>query len=206
MKERRGIQKKAEYLWTYYKFQALLLTLVILGVFYFAHAAVAEREPAFTAYLFDAYGDINQEIVETKFAESAGINTKESAVTIDASYLIADSSVGNYAMTSLAKFYTQIGTKELDVCLMTADNFLTYAKSGTFLNLQECLSEELLIRYEEKFVYENGEPVGIRGDGLKWIEQTRSYPDTECIFGIVYNSEKVDNAVKFLKFLDGEES
>lgn len=197
------MKKKMEYFWTYYKYPFLIILAAAAAAVYFIFAAVTEKESAFTAYLFDAHAGVEQKAAEAEFAEFAGIDTKKNAVTIDASFLLADSSAGNYTMTSLAKFYTEIGTEELDVCMMTEENFMTYAESGAFLDLRSCLNEAQMEKYGELLVYENGIPAGIRGNDFEWVTMTGSYEDGPCVFGILYNSGHVENAVKFLEFLDG---
>ncbi|WP_346909959.1 hypothetical protein [Faecalicatena orotica] len=197
------MKKKLEYFWTYYKSPFLIILAVSVIAGHFIYAAATEKESAFTAYMFDAHAGSGQDTAAAEFAEFAGIDTSRASVTIDASFLLADSSAGNYTMTSLAKFYTEIGTEELDACMMTEETFKTYAGTDAFLDLRSCLSEKQIERYRESFVYEKDVPVGIRGNEFDWIRQTGGYEENPCIFGIVYNSGHVENAVKFLEYLDG---
>lgn len=196
-------KKKLEHFWTYYKSPFLIILAAAVVLVYFTIAAMTEKEPVFTAYLFDAHAGTEQETAVAEFAEFAEIDTKKNAVTIDASFLLADSSAGNYTMTSLAKFYTEIGTAELDVCMMTEGSFKTYAKSAAFLDLRSCLDGEQMEKYGESLVYADGIPVGIRGNDFDWVRKTGGYEDGPCVFGILYNSGHVENSVKFLEFLDG---
>lgn len=200
MKIEGNMKKKIEYFWMYYKFPALAAAAVAVILIYFVYAAATQKEPAFTAYLFDAHTDVGQDRIAEEFAEYADIDTKEYAVTVDTSFLLADSSVGNYTMTSLARFYTEIGTENLDACIMLEDNFMSYAQSDAFLDLRSCLSEELLTHYRESLVYVEDVPVGIRGDEMALVKETKSYEDETCVFGILYNSGHVENAVKFLNY------
>lgn len=186
----------------YYKFLFLMVVGAAVILVYFIYAAVIQKESAFTAYLFDAHTNLEQTAVEEEFTSFAGIDTEEYAVTVDASFLLAGPSAGNYRMTSLAKFYTEIGTEELDVCLMLEENFMAYADSNAFLDLRTCLSEEQIGQFKGKFIYVDDVPVGIKGNHMKWIRDSESYEGDACVFGILFNSGHVENAVKFLGFLN----
>ena len=185
----------------YYKFPLLLIVGGIAVLLYFIHAGITQKEPVFTAYLFDAHTDMDKEAVEGAFAGFAGIDAQET-VTVDTSFLLADPSAGNYAMVSLARFYTDIGTENLDACMMLEDNFMAYADSDAFLDLRTCLSGEQMEIYAEELVYAGDVPVGIQGNDMKWVLDSESYEGDACVFGILYNSRHVENAVKFLEFLN----
>lgn len=142
-------KEKLDYFWTYYKWPFLGIIAAMIIVTYFVHAAVTEKEVGFSAILFDCHGTANESRMEDAFAEYAGIDDGQYDVQINTALLLSDSNSGSYTMTSLSKFYTDIGTEELDVCVMLEDNFRTYAKSDCFFDLRTCLSEEQLEMYKD---------------------------------------------------------
>ena len=123
-------RKKLEYFWMYYKIPFLAVLGVCVVIVYFGYAKITEKEYAFNAILLDIHTNAQEEMLEEEFADYAGIDTKKYDVLISTSLLFSDSSSGNYAMTSLARLYTQIGTEELDVtvgrlvCLESLEHLL----------------------------------------------------------------------------------
>lgn len=101
-------------------FLAVLTGAVI--VLCFVYAKVTEKEYAFNAMLLDAHTNAREETLAEEYAEYAGINTKKYEVLISTSLLFSDASSGNYAMSSLARFYSLIGTEELDACMMLEED------------------------------------------------------------------------------------
>lgn len=201
-------RKKLEYFWMYYKIPFLAAVCVVIAVSYFVHAKAAEKEHALDAILLDIHTDVQQEDLEKAFAGYAGIDTQKYEVSISTDLLFSDASSGNYAMTSLARFYTQIGTEELDVCMMLEEDFSTYADAGTYLDLRQVFSEEELKQFPELYTDDDGNVLGVYSDGLKTIQEIRGYdaPGTKAVAGILYNTGRPDTAKQFLEFLlEGEE-
>lgn len=200
-------RKKLEYFWMYYKIPFLAAACVIIVVSYFVYAKATEREHALDAILLDVRSDVQQDDLEEAFAGYAGIDTEKYEVSVSTDLLFSDASSGSYAMTSLARFYTQIGTGELDVCVMLEEDFSQYAQADSFLDLRQVFSEEELAGFPELYADSDGNAVGIYAEDLKIIDEIDGYdnPDTHAVAGILYNTERQDTAKQFLEFLlEGE--
>ena len=174
-------RKKLEYFWMYYKIPFLAVLGVCVVIVYFGYAKITEKEYAFNAILLDIHTNAQEEMLEEEFADYAGIDTEEYDVLISTSLLFSDSSSGNYAMTSLARLYTQIGTEELDVCMMLENDFTEYAGADAFMDLREVL--------------------GVYNEGLDKIQEIGGYSDETSVAGILYNTKHVDTAKQFLEYL-----
>lgn len=201
---KQGTWKKTlEYFWMYYKIPFLAILAGVIVLTYFIHAKVTEKEHAFQAMLLDIHTDVREEMLEEEFAEYAEIDTKKYEVLISTSLLFSDAASGNYAMSSLARFYSLIGTEELDVCMMLEEDFIKYAGADSFQDLRELFTEEELETFPERYMDEEGRVLGIYGDTLPKIEEIEGYsdPDTRCLAGVIYNTRHADHAKEFLQYL-----
>lgn len=194
-------RKKLEYFWMYYKVPFLAALGVCIVIAYFGYAKITEKEYAFNAILLDVHTDTQEEVLEEEFADYAGIDTKEYDVLISTSLLFSDASSGNYAMTSLARLYTQIGTEELDVCMMLEDDFTEYAGADAFMDLRDVFTEEELARFPKLYVDEKGRVLGVYNEGLEKLQEIEGYSDEVSAAGILYNSNHVDTAKLFFEYL-----
>ncbi len=198
-------KKRLEYFWMYYKIPFLTILAGIIVASYFIYAKAAEKEYAFNAMLLDVHTDVREETLAEEFAEYAEIDTKEYEVLISTSLLFSDAASGNYAMGSLARFYSLIGTEELDACMMLEEDFIKYAGADSFLDLREVFTEEELEAFPEQYTDEEGRVLGIYGDELPKIKEIDGYsnPDTRCLVGMIYNTKHVEQGKKFLEYLGG---
>ena len=193
--------KKLEYFWMYYKTPFLVALAVIAAASYWICAASAEKASAFYAMLVDCYSSATEEEMAHEFAGWAGIDTGSYDVTVNASLLFQNASSNTYAMTSLSRFYSDIGTEKLDVCGFLEDDFEKYAKTDTFLDLRQCFSKEELDEMDEYLYIKDGKPLGIYAEGLTGLEKYGCYRKKKAILGIVYNSGHVKTAAQYLSFL-----
>lgn len=197
-------KKKIEYFWMYYKIPFLIVVGVCVVVFYFGYAKLTEKEIAFQAILFDIHTDTSDTVLEEEFARKAGIDLKKEDVLISTTLLLTDAT-SNYAMTSQAKFYSLIGTEDLDVAMMPEENFVNYSKADAFLDLREVFTEEELAAFPALYTDESGKVIGVYGNDLPKIRELSGYEENTAVIGIVYNSRHVDTAREFFYYLLNEE-
>lgn len=197
-------KKRLEYFWMYYKIPFLAVLAGAAILFCFVYAKVTEKEYALNTMLLDVHSSVREETLAEEFAGYAEIDTKKYEVLISTSLLFSDASSGNYAMSSLARFYSLIGTEELDACMMLEEDFMKYAKADSFLDLRELFTEKELEAFPELYTDGTGRVLGIYGDTLSKIKEIEGYsdPDTRSLAGVIYNTRHPDNAKKFLEYLN----
>lgn len=204
--DKKRIKNDLEYFWMYYKWQ-ILAALVILGLaVYFVFAAVTKKENVLSVILLDCHTEVSSEKMEKDFADAVNLDEKLYSVSIQNNLMFEDTESGSYAMTSLSRVLADIGSEKLDVCAMLETDFKKYEKSGTFMDLGECLTEEELLSLKEALIYgENGSIIGIYADSLPEMEYYGCYEDeeTRAGIGIVYNTPHKEKAVEYLVFLAG---
>ena len=107
----------------------------------------------------------------------------------------------------LEKVMAVISTGELDVIVGDADTLDYFARSECLHDITTILPDDLLAQFEGKFYYaESGEnadliPVGVYVTDSPKLNQYYYYVDREPILGFVLNSNSIDNAVAFLRYI-----
>lgn len=184
----------------YYKLPFLAVLAVVLIAAYWVSAAAGEKESAFKALLLDSHAGTQEEILNEEFRTYAGIEDSRE-VSILTSFLFSDSSTGTYAMTSLSRFYVEVGNEELDVCGMLEADFKNYAKADCFMDLRKCLKPEMLDELEGFLYWRSGIPIGIYAEALPGLKSAECYENGKAIIGIIYNSRHVETAAQYLEYL-----
>ena len=184
----------------YYKLPFLAVLAAVLIATYWVSAAAGEKQSAFKALLLDSHAGTQEEILNQEFRNYAGIEDSRE-VSILTSFLLSDSSAGSYAMTSLSRFYVEVGNEELDVCGMLEADFKKYAKADCFMDLRRCLDEKMLDELEGCLYRRSGIPIGIYTEALPGLKNAECYENGEAILGIMYNSRHVETAAQYLEYL-----
>lgn len=192
------------YFWEFYKWQILAAGVAaVLGI-YLLCAALLKKECALSVMLLDCHADVSQEQMEQELLQALQLNKKEFTVSVQNELMISDTDVGTYAMTSLSRFLSDVGSEKLDVCGMLESDFLKYDASGTFLDLRECLDEAQLQNLKGSLlVADDGRIVGIYADGLSGMKKDGCYDaaDSRGVLGVVYNTKHKEMAGEYLMYL-----
>lgn len=213
--------QKADYIFTYYKWYILLglITLWILGSF--GWRQLTRKEPVL--YLALANVSVGQEMEEalTKdFLVAAGIDPRKNEVLVYTGlYLADDATVENheYAYASKLKLMASVEAKKLDVVLMNRAGYDLLSASGYLLELPPLLGENFPGLTENKVILENNtveytlneaeELRIITEDACNGVEVTDSPLlrdagfDGAVYFGIIANSPRMEEAVRYLRYL-----
>lgn len=204
--DKKRIKNNLEYFWMYYKWPAITGALVLILSIYFIIYGIFQKECVLSVMMIDCHTEVSQEQMEEDFIKILGVNEQKYEVQIQNNLMFEDTDSGNYAMTSLSRFMADIGSEKLDVCVMLEQDFMKYDRSGTFLDLRECMTEKQLLSVKDKWIETvDGRIIGIYADFLPEIERYGCYEDeeTKAGVGIIYNTKHKENAVKYLLFLAG---
>ena len=199
----------------YYKEYYLKTTLVIIAavilVGYIAYSMItAPSDTAFAAYLYNNTGSSMDTGLLDGFVEYAGIDTKEHDAYIDATMRYTSDASDYDGYMGLEKSMAVIAAKELDVIIGDQEAFDYFAKSECFADITTILPEDLLAQFEDKLYYytneETGETlaVGIDVSDSPKLQEYHYYDYTTPLFGFIVNSNSLDNAVSFLRYIYNE--
>lgn len=194
-----------EYFWSFYKWQILAaVVLAILGISLLC-TALSKKECALSVMLIDCHTEVSQEQMEQELLQALGLDFDCYSVQVQNNLMFAETDSGSYAMTSLSRFLSDIGSEKLDVCAMTEQDYYKYEDSGTFLDLRNCFSEkELSALAEYTITAEGGRILGLWADLLPGMQKYGCYENGQRgIIGIVYNTKHVTAAKRYLLYLAG---
>ena len=198
----------------YYKEYYLKATLAILAaaifIGYIAYTMItAPDDTAFAAYFFNNTGDSSSTELLDSFVDYAGIDTKKHDAYIDASMHYGDAAdnMTGYGYVDLEKSMAVIAAKELDVLVGDQSAFDYYCKSEGFSDITTVLPDDLMEQFKDKLYYYTNEetnetlPLGIDVSDAPKLQEYHYYDGITAYFGFIVNSDSVDNAIAFLRYI-----
>lgn len=205
-------KEKLEYFKDYYLKVAIVIIAAIVIVIGIAHSIITSpSDTAFAAYLFNSTGDTYDTELLDSFVEHEGIDTKKHYTYLDCSFRYAPEAADNYTYMSIEKCMAVISSKQLDVMIGDQSSFEYYASNECFYDITTVLPEDLMDKFKDKLVYctvtETGEtyPCGIYVDDAPKLNKYHYYDGVEPIMSFLANSQNIDTAIDFLRFIYMEE-
>ena len=198
-------KEKLLYFWEYDRIPALVTILGIAVAGNLIYTIATAKDSVLSALFINGYSEMDTEAFMNGFNEYAGIDTKEYTTSLEMNFTIQEEAMDQYTMANVQKLMALVAAKEIDVIMADTKTFTNYADPGYFSNLNEVLPKELVFYYDVPDDEQGEIPIGIQLADAPGVVRTQAYAVTnDALFGIVVNSEHVDNAVKFLEYLDME--
>ena len=164
---RDKIKNQLYYFWSFYKWIIIAVGIAAALIIYFLAAKLIEKEMALSVMLMDCHTEISDEQMNQDFAGYIGLDTKRYTVSIQNTLMINEEEGGNYTMTCLARFLSDIGSEKLDVCGMLLQDFEKYDNADTWMDLTDCFSKEELEELSDGLYYDTaGAPIGLYADRM----------------------------------------
>lgn len=202
------LKDKAAYFKEYYLKPTIVVAIIVIFVSYLAYSILtAPSDTAFAAFFYNDTGDSSNTELLDGFIEYRKIDTKEHDAYIDATMNYVPDSSDYDAYMGLEKAMAVLSTGELDVIVGDMDTIDYFARSECFHDITTILPDDLLAQFEDKLYYaecgENAQriPVGIYVTDSPKLNQYYYYVDKEPVLGLVVNSNSIDNAIAFLRYL-----
>lgn len=188
------------YVWYDYKWLLLAAAVVLFAALYSLAAAFTQKETVLSVMLIDCHAGADRQEMEADYMAKASLNADSEQVNIETGLMFEDASSGSFAMTSLSRFLADVGSEKLDVCGMLEEDFVKYAKSGTWADLADILEEGELGRLSDVLLVQDGRVIGIYADGLPGMKSFGCYDGAESrgVLGVIYNSPHKPAARSYL--------
>ncbi|MBR5597325.1 MAG: hypothetical protein IKW30_07955 [Lachnospiraceae bacterium] len=202
--------KKLEYFWDYYKLHVIITVFLACMFGSILHGIITKKETVLSIALINAFPNVEDEVMMEDLANYLNLNSKKQQILLDSTYYIDEASTSPYATTYSQKFSTNAMAGKLDVVLADSVNFMFYGNQGFFQDLSQLIPQKDLDTYGDRLYYadhpydESSDlvPIGIRIDQVDKIQETSCYPGTDAYFGILTDTEHIDNALLYLKYLE----
>lgn len=143
-------QKKAEFIWDYYKWPILITVFLIISVIGTAISLSNEKEIVLSGFLVDSYYSTDQDEPFVQFPSYAQLNTDEVAVD----FLTNITLYGIYTETAQQLFST-IAAGQTDFVASAPETFLrlSYDSFKYFYDLREILTAQQLEQLSDRLFY-----------------------------------------------------
>ena len=202
------LSERLRYLWSYYKWHALIFLLLLLLAASTLHDILHQKSTAFSALFVNAYALEESVQFSDGFAAYAGIDLRTANLYFDTAYYETDQ-VNENTITTRQYITTHIASGELDVLAIDAANF---QESDTlfYMDLRKVLSPELLSTFQDALFLaqdaDTGEeiPIAVRIDTAARFSNSYALPEGPYLLGICVNTGHTDTAVAFLSYLLSE--
>ena len=188
------------HIWAYYKPHmaigiAIIAILSVIGQMIYR----SQFDTVFYATILNGGAGDSGAMAED-FKEYIGDNDKYHEITIDSSMFFSGDDSQDY--TSVMKFTTLIGAREIDAVIATKEQFDKYMELDAFIPMDELLTEEQIEMY--------GDDVGeyaIHVRSSEKLEEFGMTPGEDAYLAVFVYTEQIYNAKSFIKYIcEGGES
>lgn len=215
--------KKAEHIFTYYKWQIFLGLLLLIILVSILHRKLTQKEPVlYLAVINVALGeDVEKQLTEDFLAE-AGFNSRRQEVYLYRDlYLSEDADTLNheYAYASKMKLTGAISAEKLDLALMNREAYDLLSRQGCLLELSSLPAALSALVTENEVILSDNSLDYLLGNAEEEQLVTETVPnalaiaslpvfqsagfDGELYLGVIANSPRQENAAAYLNFIAG---
>ncbi|MCD8038250.1 MAG: hypothetical protein LUE96_04080 [Lachnospiraceae bacterium] len=202
------LKEKLLYFKDYYLLTSVIVIAICAFTFSLAYSIItAPKDTAFAAFFYNDYGDSSSTDLIDGFTEYMGIDTSKHSAYIDASMTYSSDFSDYDSYTGLEKAMAVITAQELDVVVGDAQTIDYYARCEFLHDVTDILPEDLLEQFVDSIFYaelDDGETIaaGIYvSDAPKLNENYYYYEDSGAILSFIVNSNNIDTAIEFLRFI-----
>lgn len=206
------LKDKIAYFREYYLRTTVVVLIAAFFAGYLAYSMLtAPSDTAFAAYFYNDTGDSSNTELLDGFVAYQNIDTKKHEAYIDATMNFYPDRADQDSYMSLQKALAVLATGELDVIIGDTDTLNYFARSECLHDITTVLPDDLLTQFGDRLYYaaygESGGqvPVGVYVTDSPRLNQYYYYVDREPILGLVINSDSLDNAIAFLRYIYMEE-
>lgn len=203
-----SLKEKYAYFKEYYLKTTVFIIIAAVFVFHLAYSILtAPDDTAFAAYFYNSTGDYASTELIDGFIEHIALDTKKHEAYIDCTMTYSPDGASPDAYMGIEKTMAVISTSELDIIVGDAATIDYFSMGESFHDITTVLPDDLLAQFEDKLYYAKlGEseeliPVGIYITDAPKLNQYYYYVNKEPILGFIANSNSMENAIEFLRYI-----
>lgn len=206
----KGLKGKLEYFVYYYKWPVIIGAIVLFLGGSMLYDVLTQKDTALQVVYVNSFPNVEAQEFMADFQKTLDINEDKEETLLDTSFYINAESPSYYDEQSIEKLLVMCSAGTVDVCVVDESYFMTMAEAGYFLDLSTVLSAEQMEQYKDRIVWydcpenmtEGEEAIALEVTDASKIASTQSFPNTKCYYGIIVNSERIDNSLAFLDYLE----
>nr|MCR4589177.1 hypothetical protein [Lachnospiraceae bacterium] len=149
----KPFKDKWNYFWDYYKIHVIVGICLIFFVGTLIRDMANNKAYGFYALFLNATSMAEMEPYETEFAQIAGVDTEEYAVSIDNTNNVSEENYSELTIASVEKIMASVAAGEVDVFVSDQDTIRRYGYNSTLMNLNDILPASLLEKYADHLLY-----------------------------------------------------
>ena len=218
-------EKKAEHIYTYYKWPILLALIALLILGSTLRRQLTKKEPVvYLAAINVSIGEDMEQQLTADFLTAAGYDARRREVYLYRGlYLSDDADTLNheYAYASKMKLTGAISTQKLDLVLMNREGYDFLSRKGYLLDLRDWTDEQstALLAENEVVLSDNTLEV-LLGEAEEEQRVSKTVPnafeidslplfrnagfDGNLYLGVIGNSPRLEEAASYLHFITGD--
>jgi len=164
----KPFKERLAYFWYYYKIRTCAAIFALILLIVFTVDIINNKEYAYYCTFVNSYTYNEETGFMDEFAKTTDIDLDEYAVYLDDAMRFSLDGYDQTSMAMLQKFVSMMFAGDIDNVVMEKDLYTNYAKSKTFMDLRDVLTEEQLEKYKDNFYYFDAE---------EWKNATEDYDE-----------------------------
>lgn len=207
--------EKLSYIWSYYKVHILItIGFIVLAV---SLGKVIYRNIKYDSVFHCAMVNnmlsiAQEEYIIEEFGNYLNIDKEHETITFDSGYMFMweNSSFSDTNYTSRMKVASALAAQVIDIFVADKTYMISAAPEGQLYDLKEVLPADIYAAIEDKLFYTAGEDGVERAYAIDLSSSPYTYKNDRengilyqepPYYGIVINTEHLDSAIEFLKFI-----
>ena len=205
-----GFKGRFEYFAYYYKWHVIIGAIILIFGGSMLYDVLTQKDVALQVVYVNGFPNVETTEFMADFQKTIDIDENKEETLLDDTFYINAESPSYYDEQSIEKLLVMCSAGTVDVCVVDESYFSNMAEGGYFLDLSTVLSDEQMKQYKDRLVWydcpnniaEGEEAIAIEVTDAAKLVSTQSFPNTKCYYGILVNSEKIDNSLAFLKYIE----
>lgn len=205
-----GFKGRFEYFAYYYKWHVIIGAIILIFGGSMLYDVLTQKDVALQVVYVNGFPNVETTEFMADFQKTIDIDENKEETLLDDTFYINAESPSYYDEQSIEKLLVMCSAGTVDVCVVDESYFSNMAEGGYFLDLSTVLSDEQMEQYKDRLVWydcpdniaEGEEAIAIEVTDAAKLVSTQSFPNTKCYYGILVNSEKIDNSLAFLEYIE----
>ena len=205
-----GFKGRLEYFAYYYKWHVIIAAVILIFGGSMIYDVVTQKYVALQVVYVNGFPNVETTEFMADFQKTIEIDENKEETLLDDTFYINAQSPSYYDEQSIEKLLVMCSAGTVDVCVVDESYFGNMAEGGYFLDLSTVLSDEQMEQYKDRIVWydcpnniaEGKEAIAIDVTDASKLVSTQSFPNTKCYYGILVNSERIDNSLAFLEYIE----